>query len=465
MDIEDLRRRFASAELARAIPQEVDGEGRVVQVAVPAVTVRAIRSRALPNMEDADVQVRADYGPLSNQQLFNNVFAVEPVFKQFVVSTCDIGIFRNRPSHVNCVKMIQLLCMARLHLKNVLVGQAVVRQSFYQSMAMGEALGPFIPAAWKLPQPEARAEIIRAVEWLISPEGVLATNLDAAQWFDAELLGVDPDILEDQEIPDAGVALVLLEAMAIMLPSNNAWLNGISFIASALLSLTRRGTVTDELRARVEQGIRDATSAAAVNLGATTIKRFYTMYCTQVDAGNAQRLFAHYQNIIPDDIIALRNLVLQAAGSGLTTYMVILRAFADFSDFPWARLMHAIGPDFRKFADAVTAVGGNLYFGFNHQMAAAAARNFPSLAYTSFQLCIRAGGDNPLKRYGGMPKVIPGKLLIDQLLTTYIETRNNDNEDVAVPAAVVAEWQQLSGNARLAYRAMVAPPADEARPA
>lgn len=88
-------------------------------------------------------------------------------------------------------------------------------------------------------------------------------------------------------------------------------------------------------------------------------------------------------------------------------------------------------------------------------MAAAAAKNFPNLAYASFQLCIKAGGDNPLKRYGGMPQVVPDKMLIDQLITTYIDARVNADENAVVPAEVADAWVILRDAARNAYQAMI----------
>lgn len=205
----------------------------------------------------------------------------------------------------------------------------------------------------------------------------------------------------------------------------------------------------------VEQGVRDATSAASVNLGPATLKRFFTIYCSHIDATNAGQLFAHFQALNPDNIIALRNLVIQAAGSGLTTYMVILRAMTDFPDFNWARLMNIVGPEFRKLDLAVTAVAGNVYFGLNHQMAAASAKNFPNLAYASFQLCIRAGGDNPLRRYGGMPTVIPSKLIIDQMLTEYLELRAGAAAAAEVPAEIQDEWADLANRVAGAHQGLI----------
>lgn len=453
LDIEDLRRRFGSQLLSRQLVHDPDEDGRIVPP-VPAVTLRYIRGGPGQPLEGNELNEKTDFGPLANANLFNNVFAIEPVFKQFVVSNCNTGIFAGRPSHVNCVKMIQLICMVRLHLRNALSGQAVTRQAFYQAMAMGEAMGPSIPEGWKLNQAEANAEIIRVAEWLLTEDGIAAINLTAEEWFDAELLGVNPNVFTTGRVNNIGDALVLIEAMAVRLPSNNVWLSGVSFISSILLALCRRGNATDELRSRVEQGVREATSSASVNLGPATMKRFYSIYCANVDATNAGRLFEHFQTLIPDNVIALRNLVVQAAGSGLTTYMVILRAMSDYANFDWARLMSIIGPEFRKLDTAVATVAGNVYFGFNHQMAAASAKNFPNLAYASFQLCIKAGGDNPLKRYGGMPAVVPCKVTIDQMVTDYIDARADALAAAVVEEDIRNEWTAIAGRANQAHLQM-----------
>lgn len=255
--------------------------------------------------------------------MFNAVFAVEPLFKQLVVSTCNVGIFSGRPSHPNVIKMIQLLCLARLQQRNLLPTQAVARQSYYHAMAIAEGLGPYVPGAWKMAQYNARRAIINAVEWLLSIDGRQELGFEPVEWFDSEILGIDHAVIEGGVIPNCETALVLLEAMAVILPSNAAWLNGLSFVSTALLSLGRRGTITDDLRDRVTQGVKEAMSATVVIISPATVKRFYTVYCTNINANNAAVLFAHYQHLIPENVIALRNVVLQAAGSGMTTSIVV----------------------------------------------------------------------------------------------------------------------------------------------
>lgn len=152
---------------------------------------------------------------------------------------------------------------------------------------------------------------------------------------------------------------------------------------------------------------------------------YKSTYGTYETAENAGRLMAHLTTIIPENIIALRNVIIQSADSGLTT-QTIFRAFQSFADFDWGVTLSFVAPvDIANIQTAIERVGANLYFGFNNQMGAASAKNFPTLAYASFQLCIKAGGDMAMKNYQGMPKTTPGKAQVDQMIAEYLENRAN----------------------------------------
>lgn len=133
---------------------------------------------------------------------------------------------------------------------------------------------------------------------------------------------------------------------------------------------------------------------------------------------------------------------------------VNLRAMTDFPDFEWARLMTLVAGDFQHLTAAIAAVDGNVYFGYNDQMAAASAKLFSSLGHAAFQLCIRAGGDNPLKDYAGKPRVAPGKPQIDQLVEDYVTRRANA---AAPPQAImdVAETVRLAAVAVVAHGRLI----------
>lgn len=455
MDYSDARNIFQAPALRPPVPAVAGDEDHDPIDAIEGVNLLELR-QAIDRVEaNADNGNLMDYGPAANAVFFGAVFNVDPIFQQLVVFNCNAGVFQRRITHINAVKMVQLLSMARLGRARLLPTQTTKKVSYYMSLALAEFLGPHIPADWKLGEEAARREIIASVRWLLTEDGSEASGLERDDWYDAQVLGVEEAILNPGGRMDIDEALCVLEAMAVRLPTNNQWANGISFVATAIVSICRRGTVTDEQRQKVIDGLRDATSSTSVSLSALTVSRFFTYYCKGVNAGNAQAVMNHYGGIIPDNIIVLRNLVIQSAGSGMTTYMVILRALQTYGDFAWHCIRAMAREDFANLLTAINAVGGNVYYGYNRQMATAAARRFPTLAYTSFQLCIQVGGDRPLSRYQGMPQVVPGKPAIDRLITAYINRRGQEIEEAELDEEADAAVQAVRNAVRPAYDQMM----------
>lgn len=355
--------------------------------------------------------------------------------------------------------MLQLLSMGRLGKANVLPAQATTKAAAYQALALAEGFGPFLPNGWRVDRATSHREIISAVRWLLSREGEEHTNVLLAAWYNERVIGVPLDVLQNAQNMTIEQAIILLEGLAIAMPSNNMWLNGLSFITTGLTSLCRRGTISEDHRNKIIQGVKNATAGHSVNMTIATVKRFYATYGTNLNAENAGELMDHLTAIVPDNVIALRNVLLQFAGSGLTTYMTILRAFQSFEDFSWQRLSVIAPVDFANMNTAIDTVGTNLYFGFNHQMAAASSKRFPSLAYASFQLCIKAGGDQALRNYQGMPLLIPRKAQIDQLIADYVAARVQNLASLAVDPAVAERINAIHAAGVVVYNRMMNPAA------
>lgn len=322
MDIIDARNRFQEPTLDRGAAAVAGDPAAGVEPVPerPAVSLIQIR-RALPDvpaLNAVQTVARNNYGPASNEQFFNHVFQVEAIFKQLVVFNSQIGVFAGNINRPVAAKMMQLVSMGRLGSRGLLPNQQTQRSAFYQSLALAEGLGPHVPADWRLARDVARAEIIDAVVWLQTEEGRDLFGLDMDAWFDAEILGVEEGVAVGERRPNIHEAMVLL--------SNAQWLNSVSYVSTAIGSLCRRGQMTDENRDKILAGVKEATSNTSVAMPIPTIKRFYSMYCTEVTGENAGGIMAHYQALIPENITVLRNAVVQAAGSGLTTYITILRA-------------------------------------------------------------------------------------------------------------------------------------------
>jgi hypothetical protein len=379
---------------------------------------------------------RANYGPASNMQFLQVFLAQDILLRQFCVYNCNAGLFAGNLAHPNIPKMVQLLSYARFHQRALLPDNQAEQYATYQSYAMAELFGPHIGDDRRLNEADSRAAIIAAVHYLLNNNNI--DRPEDAEWFTPRL-GLGAAVADVRDIAANAMtihqALVILEAMAISLLTGNQWLNGISIITTVFASLAKRGTISARGITKIINGVRQDFPGNTVILSGRTAGRFYQQFANLVTAENAQALFAHYTAITPAAAIRLAAVITQASGSGLTTYYTIRRAFSLFPDFPWEQAVARFAADFTAYTAAANLIGANMYYGFNRNIAGAAAANFKSLAYLSFQLCIQAGHDEALANYRGMPTVVPMRAWIDFAIDRYINQAENVQVDIPIEDA------------------------------
>lgn len=171
MDYEDARNVFRAPTLRPHVAAVAGDRVNDPVEEVEGINLLQLR-RALPRVgANEDVQDAERYGPAAN-----GLFHVDPIFQQLVVFNCNAGVFQKRITHINAVKMVQLLSMARLGRARLLPTQVTKRVSYYMALALAEFLGPHIPADWKLGEAVARQDIIEAVRWLLTEERTVKHN-------------------------------------------------------------------------------------------------------------------------------------------------------------------------------------------------------------------------------------------------------------------------------------------------
>lgn len=434
---------------------------------VQAVTLLSLRS-AIEELDytQADNEVasnnRTTYGPACNASVFNAAFYENPVFQTFVIFNCGVSPFSRTMETELVFKMAQLLSAARIHNSGARPVKENEFVASYQALALGELLGPFIPAEKRVDRAAARERIIRAVKSLIEDAETISGRIpEYADWFDVALGLPRPAQGVDAQngqylIPDMTIetAMVILEAMASVLATHKSWQDRLGCIAMMIVATAKKGTMTPELASKVENACKDELKGARVIINTATCAAFYGRYCSGINENNAAAYFRYLHQLIPDRIVSLRNVVVRAAGSGLTTYMTILRAMTEFPDFNWPVLRALLPSDFGNLEAAINAVGGNAFFGFAANAGAAAAAKFRSLAYASFQLCIIIGGDSKLKDYMGRPSVVPHKSVIDNLIASYRQAQEMAAENMEVDEDAIDATERIVANARAAHVAM-----------
>lgn len=431
-DLEQLRELYNDQSITPAIPAADGGAGVAIR------TVLAARSA----IEDLNIPVeetnaRNDFGVANTVQFMQAVFKSNPIYKEMVIANCGAGVLKNHYTSRNVCKMVQLISAVRL----LIQGNTGTPQEFcasYQSLSMAELLGDFIPAEWKLPQARCQAKIIEVAKFIINNGAQIPGYEGITTWIN-QLTGFT--LAEAQAASEVNaamnidMALVIIEGASTILPGDAKWLTGASLTSTTIVAIAKRGSLTPEHQAKIVDGLKAALNVASINIPYLTCKRYYEKYGQLINGTNAERVFERFRLTVPTELIIIRNVVMQSVGAGLTTFITITRAFRQFPTFPWDRLYPRITGDFTNYRAAQTAIGDNLYYGFSANAGAASAKRFPSLAHTAFELCIKVGGDRPLRDYEGKPRNVPEKQYITRLIQEYIDRQAEDATEIELTAA------------------------------
>jgi len=129
---------------------------------------------------------------------------------------------------------------------------------------------------------------------------------------------------------------------------------------------------------------------------------------------------ATLNNLIPDIALRLKLTLQQAAGSGLTFYVIIGRAHTKYENFPWGRANTLTGGELVSWETARQIIGENLYYGFKRDMGAARSTLYKSIGYVARELLVKINGERTLLRYASLTGNIKNKQALDRLIEQYI---------------------------------------------
>jgi len=195
----------------------------------------------------------------------------------------------------------------------------------------------------------------------------------------------------------------------------------IETITLAYCSLAKRGQVTDEFCTKVQNSVRDELGVPIV-LSQVAITSLYRGYMQGVNETNAREVLSNLDALIPDIALRLKLTLQQAAGSGLTLYVIIGRALVKYNDFPWGRANTLTGGELVSWETARGIIGDNLYYGFKRDMGGARSTLYKSIGYVARELLVKINGERTLLRYAGLAGNIKNKQALDRLLEAYINS-------------------------------------------
>ncbi|XKL61658.1 hypothetical protein PGB90_001491 [Kerria lacca] len=92
------------------------------------------------------------------------------------------------------------------------------------------------------------------------------------------------------------------------------------------------------------------------------------------------------ESTVEETALRLRLTIVQAAGSGLTCLILILKAMRIYANFPWWVVAALYGNEMANVETATTAVGDNPYYGFKKDLGAVKSRLYKNIAWVAKEL-------------------------------------------------------------------------------
>jgi len=254
-----------------------------------------------------------------------------------------------------------------------------------------------------------------------------------------EQCGVPPPPISSLDTR-AAHALLILNLYAETYASQ--FTGAVTMCATALVSYAKRGTASFEFLSKIQTGVFTEIGQR-VNLIPDVIEVYYKAFGQFINAQNAEGLFTHWKNVIPQQALRLSLTVQQTANSGLTKLMVCHKALFKFPDFPWDVIADLLPTDWAGYLAASDKVGDNAYYGFARDLGVAKSTKYENISYVAKELLIKMGQDPALARYQGFIRVPQRAPAIAEIIQRYIakkteaDTSTYDADNHMLPERMV----------------------------
>nr|QQP18725.1 putative nucleoprotein [Soybean thrips chu-like virus 2] len=174
----------------------------------------------------------------------------------------------------------------------------------------------------------------------------------------------------------------------------------VQLLVNSTVSMVKQGNVTNQVIQKVTRDISRELNIE-IEINSETILLFSKHFTGGITHLTAQNIFDRWEQWTPAVALRIRLLFQQALHSSMTAFQTIGMCIRKFPQFPWPRARMMIASDFAHFEEAVVAVGGNGYYGFNPDLGPAKSTRFKSLAWLCKEILIRYAGKETLARYQG----------------------------------------------------------------
>ncbi|UHM27547.1 MAG: hypothetical protein SaCV1_gp3 [Sanya chuvirus 1] len=375
-------------------------------------------------------------GIYDRQLFFNKVYKADPTTSGFIFRNLNVTPFDTSRTiySSNACTIIYIISDVRRDEFNK-KGRRLDEADTLK-MCVGEMLAPYLPETSFLARRQSEAEYTRLVTLILANPLIINRYVNGAYaLINADRVKPDGCLRNvlDKDIPEQGFSETLRSAedasLIMMFLAANAktvYTNVRGKVTTAaLVSFAKRGIATEDWLNRIKDEL-DAETGCDNLLTSKVLSGIFKAYGKYLTAETASLVFQRWTEQLPSDAVRTRVIIAQAAKGGLTAYFTIVEALTLHPDFEWDKLNTIIPNDMKGFEAALDAIGSNVFYGYNQNMGAFASTRYKSLAYVAKEILIKTGTQSELSRYGGWTKKPYMKGTLDDLVTKYLDKRNEE---------------------------------------
>lgn len=208
----------------------------------------------------------------------------------------------------------------------------------------------------------------------------------------------------------------------------------LNLVVHILVGTVKQGNCTPDFARKINNGMMQ-DFGQEVNLMPEVIAMWYQRCSSGIDDTNIRVILGRWLSMIPDEGMRLTLTIVQAPGTGLTTFITIGKAMRSFPLFPWETIQHQYPSDWINFEQALDAVKNNPWYGYRKDIGFAKASGLKNLAWVAKELLIQGAGDDALRRYKGWIRRPPQSEKMTYLIRKFLGSPVDIDAD--------QEWQNI----------------------
>lgn len=194
-----------------------------------------------------------------------------------------------------------------------------------------------------------------------------------------------------------------------------------------IISACRRGHLTEKCAIKLNSGILSDTGKN-ITIEPALIAMLFPHLTKSLGPKGVRLIFQRWMKQLPVTAIRLRTVIDQSIGAGLTGFDCVARAFSNFPDFPWYKLLviNKYQVEFTAFWAAWKVIGQDGYMGFQATNSLTKATLYPNLIWVAKTLLIKLNNDTSLKEFKGFVKTPFAAEAVQKVMDTYTENYESD---------------------------------------